>query len=271
MAKAKRPSKKKKQLRPPLSLLDQCIWWGLLLIVVASAFLLLIAYFGLQDRLFFKDGNTIAFSGHAFGVFSALPFFLLLLIVPLTFVICCLELKKPIFGNRKIRYGEYPWKKDHFPIFSNKGKKPAHGKATCFFAFAWVLCLLATLCFAGLGFYGRDCLMQDNSVVSYNMFNRQKDKVYSENDYAHLTFKASYSGKYGMGFSVRIEMEDGKKFAFYDDDFKNLRGSLEKMTELKSIFPPYEISYEGVDIIERHIEDENYSETDARMLYELFH
>lgn len=271
MAKHRHSSKKKKHLRPPLSVLDECIWWGLLLIIVAIPFLMVIAYFGLQDRLFFKDGNTIAFSGHAFGVFSALPFFFLIVIVPLTFVVCCLEGKKPIFGNREIKYGQYPWKKDYFPIFKNKGKKPVHGKAICFYVLVWLLCLLATLCFAGLGFFGRDCLLQDNSVVSYNMFNHQGDKAYSENDYAHLTFKANYSGKYGMDFSVVIEMEDGKKFAFSDSDFKSIRGSLEKMTELKSIFPPYEISYEGIEIIEGHIENENYSEDNARMLYELFH
>ena len=101
---------RRRSLRPPLSLLDKSIYWAGFLVSLVFAGALYIFILRLLDIIAFRDPSVIAYKSHGTHLFT-IPFLLYLGLSPFIFILFSLESRKPIFGSRKIRYGETPREK----------------------------------------------------------------------------------------------------------------------------------------------------------------
>lgn len=138
---------RRRSLRPPLSLLDKSIYWTGFLVSLVFAGALYIFIFRLLDIIAFRDPSVIAYKSHGTHLFT-IPFLLYLGLSPFIFILFSLESRKPIFGSRKIRYGETPREKDCFPIFDPRRKRvhilPSQKALRRRIALLWLIALLFT-------------------------------------------------------------------------------------------------------------------------------
>jgi hypothetical protein len=268
--------------RPPLSLLDKFVYY---VAIILSFVLSLIVVFLIRDiwsYIAFRDAFVIAYQNRASFLFI-LPILLYMEMSSLIFFITTLESKKPIFGNRKVKYGEAPWRKDYFPLFDPRRKKlyikPSEKRFRRKIWTIWLVGLLICLLLAPLGLFGRDCLMDDNRVISYNMLNRQKSVAYTTDDYAQLTIIARFVSGYRSSdywtYEICISMDDGKAFTFSDRDFDSniadeTERSLKKMLQIKSYFEADQISIKGAEHIDDVADYHNMNDHQKQLLLKLF-
>ena len=116
MAKRKR---RKKNIRPPLTLLDKSIYLLGILLSFSVAIALLLGLDAIRRLIAYQTEGTLAWESLASSLFS-LPFILALEISAFCLIIGGWEGKQPIFGSKKIRYGEHPYERNCFPLFSKK-------------------------------------------------------------------------------------------------------------------------------------------------------
>ena len=186
---------RRRSLRPPLSLLDKSIYWAGFLVSLVFAGALYIFIFRLLDIIAFRDPSVIAYKSHGTHLFT-IPFLLYLGSSPFIFIFFSLESRKPIFGSRKIRYGETPWEKDCFPIFDPRRNRvhilPSQKALRRRIALSWLIALLFTSLIAFFGLFGRVCLTQEHHIISYNAVNQESSVSYTPEDYSHLTLQTKY-------------------------------------------------------------------------------
>ena len=281
MGKNSKQKYNKRQLCPPLTFLDKCIYF--LCIIISSASMLLLVYcFGeINNAIAFGKANTIAYSSNASLLF-ALPFVLFLELSTFVLFIIGLELKKPIFGSKKYRYGEYPFRKDCIPLFHRKKynteKTPSKKKLVRKIALWWCAGLFLCACLIPFSLFGRTALYQDNHVERINVVNLTSD-TYTTDDFAHLTVKAQYGRGYrGAGYwkyEITIEMKDGRDFSFSNRDFDWRQSSandicLDKMLEIKSLFDSEAITICGADNTDEVADYLAFNESQRNKLNELF-
>lgn len=278
-----RKSKKKKTSRkPPLSLLDKWIYYLLIAASFIGSLLLIFFWDDLRGVIAFRDPSVIAYHGHASALLAIL-LVLYLEISGLVFFIVQLTNKRPIFGNSKIKYGQLPWDKDCFPLFDSRRKnvtvKPSEKRLRRNMRFAWCIGLLIVLAISSFSLCGRDCLRRDNSIISYNMINRQTDILYSEKDYSHLTLYATHVSVYRGGsywkYGITIVMSDGKEFSFSNRDFDWREDGykdncLEKMLEIKELFPMERITIIGKNNVDKAASFIGLNEEQTQLLHSLF-
>ena len=192
--------------------------------------------------------------------------------------------RTPIFGNKKIKYGEQPWEKDCFPLFDPRRKKvmvrPSAKRLRKTVAAVWCAVAVLLLLLVPFGLFGRDCLYRDLSVNSYNAVNQITGRTYTQEKYARLTIQTNYSTSYRRAYrmwryEVEIEMSDGKVFRFSSEDFDRREDnfkdiSLKTMLEIKNRFSPDQITVNRAEDVDRVAEHLNLSEEQTRLLYELF-
>ena len=200
----------------------------------------------------------------------------------MTFLITAYESKKPIFGNKKVHYGIPPWEIDFYPLFDKRRKtaytRPSKKRFRKKMLTIWCIGLILTSCLVPFSFFGRDCLYQDNSIASFNALNIRSDKIYTESDYSKLEIKAVYVPQKNSGYwsyQINIITSDNKNNIFSNRDFEGQKeGSkditLDKMLEIKSLFPSSAITVSGKEDLEKVIEYCKLSDFQAQKLYMLF-
>ena len=109
-------------LRPPLTFLDKSIYFLCIVFSFLGALLLAFCFDDIQNMIAFNKPGTVAYRSNASFLF-ALPFIIFLEISALALFISGWESKKPIFGSKKYKYGEYPFREDCFPLFSSQETK----------------------------------------------------------------------------------------------------------------------------------------------------
>ena len=152
-----------------------------------------------------------------------IPFLLYLGLSPFIFILFSLESRKPIFGSRKIRYGETPWGKRLLSVIrirdgnvsiSYRPKKPLRRRI----ALLWLIALLFASLIAFFGLFGRVCLTQEHHIISYNAVN-QESPFPTPEDYSHLTLQTKYVTGYRSPsywkYRLTIEMTDGRSFSLF--------------------------------------------------------
>ena len=119
-------AKKRKKIRrpqtPPLSWADKAIYGVLCLLLLAGMVLAIVLMNAIRARTAYQDPMVLAFRGRL-AYLWLFPFFAHLVLgcaIPLT---VAHEEGQPIFGNKKISYGEQPWQKDLFPLFGPQHRK----------------------------------------------------------------------------------------------------------------------------------------------------
>lgn len=268
--------------RPPLSLLDKSIYWLGLLLSFLLSLLFGYCFEDITGIIAFQDSSVVAYKSHASFLF-VMPVLLYVEISALVFCISALEGRKPIFGNRKIQYGEAPWAKDCFPLFDSRRKKiyikPSEKSFRRHMIIMWSVGLLLCSLFAPLGFFGRDCLTQNNSIITYNMLNREELASYTTEDYSHLSIQAKYVSSYRSAnywkYEITIRMKDGESFTFSNRDFDWREPNyhercLNKMLDIKTFFTPDTITIEGERNIEKVADYLGMNDEQKQLLLELF-
>ena len=212
-----------------------------------------------------------------------IPFLLYLGLSPFIFILFSLESRKPIFGSRKIRYGETPREKDCFPIFDPRRKRvhilPSQKALRRRIALLWLIALLFTSLIAFFGLFGRVCLTQEHHIISYNAVNQESPVSYTPEDYSHLTLQTKYVTGYRSPsywkYELTIEMTDGRSFSFSDRNFDRRVPDhadicLKHMTTIKALFPPGRITILGQEDIEKVADDCRLSDEQRLLLQNLF-
>ena len=271
--------RKKQKLRtPPLSFLDKCVYGLAFLLVVAFSFGLALIFDRIEFYIASSVPATVAYYPHATYLF-VLPALLYIIISLLVITIESWESRKPIFGNRKIVYGKEPWRKDCFPLFSPERKKryvkPSDRKLFWGILLLWCIGLIIPGLLFPFGLFGRTCLLQNNSIEEYNVFNKIVVE-YTADDFDTLTLKTNHvtplRGAPYWEYVMVIKTEDGKKMSFSNGDF--IMGSheavLEKITEIKGHFPTDKITLIGETNVEKVVDDLNLCDSEADLLYNLF-
>lgn len=279
---SKKSKKKNRSCRPPLSLLDKSIYWLGLLLSVIFALLFVFCFEDITNAIAFRDSLVVAYNSHASFLF-VMPLLLYVEISALVFCIMALEGKKPIFGNRKVRYGETPWAKDCFPLFDSRRKniyvKPSKKRFRRDMMIVWIVGLFVCSLFAPFGFFGRDCLTTDNCIISYNVLNQEDSSPYTTDEFSNLTIQAKHVSGYRSAdywkYEIKIEMKDGKCFTFSNRDFDWRKDNsrelcLEKMLEIKSFFASDLITIKGEQNIKEVVDYLGLNDEQTQLLQALF-
>lgn len=275
----KKSKKHKRMFRPPLSTLDKSIYWLGLLLSFIGILLLGLCFEDITGVIAFQDPSVVAYSSHASFLF-VLPLLGYVEISAAVFCITALEEKKPIFGNRKVRYGKEPWSKDCFPLFDARRKKifvkPSEKRFRRSMTRVWCIGLLICLLLAPFSFWGRDCLTQNDSIISYNALNQAT--AYTTEAFSHLTIQAKYVSGYRTAsywkYQITIKT-DGGFFTFSNRDFdwrepNSKERALQKMLEIKALFMPDEITIKGAHNIEKVADYLGLNDEQKQLLQKLF-
>jgi hypothetical protein len=273
---SKKKKTRKKPQTPPLSFLDQCIYGvGFLLVIITFVFVFWF-YCGFPHRFALQDGFVIAADERLTTLwFFPLWFYLVISLLGIVAIPC--TMKKPIFGNSEITYGPPHWE-NIYPLFGkqkNKRKpssKERKGTAVLFFGWLTIFFIFFFLSFFSL--FGRNTLMQNGDITVYSVFNQEK-RNYSVMDISTLEIQTgSYST--GKGFSTywrteyEFTMNDGRSYEFTDSCFRSDRDAFENMIKMKTLVDRQKITIEGVENLDKVIDDNHYTPEELELLYELF-
>ncbi len=286
----KKKKKTRKPQNPPLSLLDTGIYIFLIFLSIPAVFLSFLCVRSIQEFVGFRDHSVIACRSSA-SVLWILPFCLFIAVSFGAFFSWCLAERKPVFGNKRVKYGDTPWASDCFPLFDPRRKnvyvKPSKKRFRRKALRLWCAALLVVISLTPLSLFGRYSLHGDHSLVSYNMFNQKSDNVYTAEDFSHITIAAStyrtgtnylarlLSEAFTVNVTVRItvKMTDGKSFSFSFGEFLHSEHkveTLQAMLAIKSLLPSQSVSVVGTTRIDDMIDDWNLNDTEAQLLRSLF-
>ena len=158
---------------PPLSGVDTAIYLGGIAMIcgVGVGYVALVSWLSKYAAL--RDSAVIAYIRTPSSLLF-LPFLALGFLLPLMFFF---KKRKPIFGSKRIHYGEAPWKAEWYPLFGPQRKRhplPEKGRRHARKHLRiWLICLLMVLLLASLSLFGRLELRSDHSADQYNVFNQK--------------------------------------------------------------------------------------------------
>lgn len=271
-------AKKKRNAMPPLSLTDKLIYWTVFVLLCAVWFGSMFGFLYLRHKIDFSDQAVIAVHDHASMLWFLVPwitFFLMTLILWMQ----PYQNRTPIIGQKYYRYGakDSPaFMKKKPPIWVGEKKKKEQKRLSRI--------LLAILLISFIPFpwslYGRDGLLQDGSIVQYNMFYHQTHE-FSSDDIADVEIATFHylSGKYSTtrhwGVKMSFKTDSGKKYTFEYRSFRKesdaeTRSWLVWMLNIKKCYDPGIIHYDGMENMEQVIADGNLSQEEIQQLYQLF-
>lgn len=265
---------------PPLSGVDTAIYVLLAALLAAGIIALLFFWDDLHRWIAFQNAAVIA-SRPGGSYLVLLPLLLLTEIGGMVALMCLWGGKQPIFGRKGVRYGEYPWKTDLFPVLGPRRGKARVAASERRFRKATRQVLLgmglAFLLLLPLGLFERDCLREDLSIVEYDILNRASAPI-SVADCDSLTImpirqKGRYV-TYGWTYGLTIRCVDGSSWQFRAGDFDLGEGGhtecLRQMLAIKALFPDGSIETEGEDRIPEIIEYCGFTHEQIVLLRELF-
>lgn len=256
---------------PPLSVLDGIIYAVLAVASVIAAPVLMAPVLDGWGSQVWQDPQVLACT--RLGMGFVMPALVYLMATGPLFFGTCILMRLPIFGNRQIAYGEYPWPKDCFPLTDPRRKRtaaaPARRRAWRKAAAVWCAGLALCLLLSGLALPGRDCLRRDMTVVHRNLLGRET--VYTPADFRELSIQVWLGG--GRHVSYRYEtavrMEDGRWIRFASGAFPSEEDSLRGMVELKSLFDPADVGVIGANLADRLADQNGMTPTQRQLLYRL--
>ena len=265
---------------PPLSGIDKTIYAVLSVFLALCIFFLLLGWDWLHGRIAFREPGVVAYRAGLSYLFF-LPLLLLIEIGGMIALICLWGGKQPIFGNRKVRYGEYPWKTELFPFFGPQRKKAHRSASERRFRSKLGRLLLGTmvafLLLLPLGLFERDCLQEDYTIVEYDMLNRPSAPA-AVSDCVRLTISTiRRTGRYvtsGWDYGITLHTADGSAYVFSSHDFDlslgDHKGCLQQMLEIKAMFSQNQITIEGQSNLSDIKEYCGLNDEETALLQELF-
>ncbi len=278
----KQKSKKKRMLRnPPLSFLDKTIYTTATLVTVFPLLILIATSEMLHNYFACLIDDSVVASVSRLTIIWAILFLLFLAITAVALICAPYANKKPIFGNKKISYGVYPWASDCYPRFGKQSRKTVlteeKKKVRRIKIIAWSVMFVVLLSVTPFSLFSRKCLYEDNSIVYYNMAN----KIYAEytpEDFSHLNIRTGWHKSHVRSITgywyylIEIETKDGDLLHLDHYDFRydyDHEKTLMKMIEIKKLFKSDEITIDrkDVDIV---IDEFNLNEKETALINNLF-
>ena len=266
---------------PPLSGADKAIYLLLSALLTAGILALLFWWNDIHDWIAFRNPAVIA-SSPGLSYLVVMPLMLLTEISGMIALICLWGGKQPIFGKKGIRYGEYPWKTDLFPLLGKQHKTVRRSASERRFRAAmcrFLLCaFLLSLVLCPFGLFERSCLLTDNTIVRYNILNQPEAPISIAEDCERLMVKAAYvhaaRGAPYYTYGIVIYTADGCSYEFSNRQFDLRHHShtdcLQQMLAIKALFSDDQITIEGTDYLPNVIEYYGLNEKQANQLQELF-
>ena len=242
----------------PLSQNDKVLYLVLICFSGALPFLTYLVLSVIRTQIAFRPPSVLAYTAHLSQLWA----------LPLYFFLLCSTMIPLLIGwqNRHplLRYGSAAKMKE--PPSSKQNTRRILLAAGC-------IGLLLTLIPACLSISGRDCMLSDNRIVSYNALNRPSE-VYT--DFSSLTIRTyRQTRSRAISFAVDITTEDGTHFIFTNNDFRGFgleRSSraLQAMTQLKESFPSDMIKIRGTHELDAVIASQHLDSAQAEQLRILF-
>ncbi len=276
-----RKAKKKIHPMPPLSFVDQCIYWLGFILMMAFNIGIWVVHSHMRRAIAFSDESVLA-SGEATGiVWIFLPFFVTFAIT-LALWATAYSGRRPIFGLKNFRYGPPGWPRVYPLFMRNKpvGKADAQERKMRK-AMAWILAavLLGVWLLFPMSLYGRSCLHWDGSIVQYNVFNQEKrhfsaGQMESVEIEAYL-YRSGRARHKHWGVRVILTTDTGKEYSypigtFREDGQVDTACWLTDMIQLKKRYDPAVIHIKGIENLGKVIEDNHLSQEEVALLYQLF-
>lgn len=233
---------------------DKVTYFFAVVVLVAGLFGIVLGVLTLQDVIAFRESAVIAYATQA-SIFFAFPF-LLYLTVTLVAVISS-------------RYN------DRVPLFAPRREKRKSGGGRIGLSL-WCAGFLLTLCFVPLSLFGRKCMTEEGSFVTYNSFNREVGATHGKSDVSEIVLRTYYNGRgrRSIGkwsYRMVFKMNDEKSFSFDPHNFRwEGEEKLENLILIRDSFSSAHIAVEGADRLDEVIDDMNMDEREAALLRELF-
>jgi len=270
-----RKEKKKRHQMPPLSVLDQIIYWTIFVVLCLACFALIFVFMLLRERIAFSDDTVIASAENASSLWSIVPLLTVQILILVLWIIPY-EARRPIFGLKNFKYGPPAWPKI-YPLFM-KNKPPVwvserKKKEKQQIAIALAVLLLISFIPFPWSLYGRDCLYTDGSVRQYSMFNTlNQEHLPGDMERVEYSVYRYSSGRYGNGTHWGIRMHlvtaDGRKYIFEDRDFRS--NWLGNMADLSRVYDPGILFSGDPEDLQKAITDRKLSPGEIQQLKQLF-
>ena len=267
------------QRMPPLTKTDKTIYIAVLALLLLVLGFTLPGLVMLQRWIAFRDPAVIAFSA---GIDAVLPFLFCLAGLVILLLVWFLR-RRPIFGDKAVRYGGYPWKAYMYPLFGPRHKmadgRPRHQRLYTALTLVLACIFLGTLLLAFRCVFSRACLKEDLTAVEYDSLNRPSEPVSAARDCDRLTVKAHAESNlrtfdYRYYYGVELSGKNGKTYTFYDDDFRLRQighsDCLRKMLSIKALFSADRVTSERRDLLPDVIAYNCLDEEQTALLQELF-
>lgn len=275
-------NKKIKPKKPPLSLLDKCIYRIFAVICVSPllVFLLLTEY--IENR-FFDNQTVVALEERATFILLIIP----ILMVMITLIVIWDKTygkRKAIFPNKKVNYKKYGYQ--YYPVFY-KGEKPKrkmteNKKKYIFINLTlWSVGFIICCALGCLGIFGRTELTRDGQIIKYTVFNNVKERYYvsdiSEVEYsAYLQNVTKGPDYYTYAIAIKLKNSD-VYFHFNHRNFDDTNGqsifttSLDDMKYLRdSVYQDKKITYNREVDLKQIVDDYKMTHEEIKKLYEFF-
>ena len=268
---------KGKAQRPPLSVVDKVIYGVAILLPIALSFWVFMIFAEtLPQWLAYRDPYVIACWND--GFLWGLPLF--------TFIafLCMLpvfgaEKRQPIFGNKRYKAPAFSHTIKVHPLCSREfwlelsDSNHQRIKKTC----NWLLLgLIGCLLLAIIGLFPRYVLTSQRTVIRYNALNYPAES-YSIYDTQKLVLQAYHvrdDGRDDWYFSMKFVFDTNKDIAYsfrpgYFDHMTR-EEALQQMLRLKDNLFSGKCEILGTDLVDDVIRDQEYTDAEAKLLYQLF-
>ena len=282
---AKKQKKDTAHRVPPLSGVDTAIYLGGIAMIcgVGVGYVALVSWLSKYAAL--RDPAVSAYVRTP-GSLLFLPFLAFLALACLLPLMFFFKKRKPIFGSKRIHYGEAPWRAEWFPIFGSQRKRhplPEKGRRRASNHLRiWLICLLIVLLLASLSFFGRLELRADHSIVRYNVFSQQTDTIRIPEDCTGITVFAEEKHSLRRGWDLNpyweyglvLHLKTGEELRIDNGDLATRDGNhaskIAVMLEYKKKFSLQNTTVEGTEQLGNVIAYCNLDTQEAALLRELF-
>ena len=261
----KRKNSKTKDPFSSLSFIDKVLYILLILISITISLSPILLLYIIKKHIGFSDPTVIATRIDNASVLFAFPFAFIFLIITFVPPLRLLEQSCPIVGKlfNKKRYS--PFKEKFIPLVKITFREFFSDKAIK--VLLWLLIPSLLLC--SLTLFSRVDLKEDYSVTKHNVINQPSDS-YTVADYKELTIEVySHSTKGGRqwGYQIEILTYDGDEIYLKNGFFKGRDNSetLDRMLEIKALFPPESIKIENEENLHKVIDDIYFTITEERI------
>ena len=263
----KAKKKRKNNNMPPLSWLDKLIYYVGIILSVCAMFGCVAVVILMSERIAYSNPEVIAYSPK-WIVFLCLPASMMFLAY--SFILGeQYKRKTPIFGQRDFRYGP-PLYKEKYPLFMKEKphirmtQRQKHSQTVT--AIVLVSATIISLFLYPFSFCGRNVLLSDGHMITYNAFNRET-KAYDSANVVSIAFSTD-SDRHSKYITVTFRMDDNGTCSFSSDLFRE--NWLNEMLTIKARYPQDMISFNESFTLDSFAYYENLSDEEIGLLYDLF-